>query len=363
MKEHMSRIAKRIVSECLGIKDGDMVLLQSGEHNLRLAEAIAIECYKIGAPPLLTISSDGFAKQVYDEVDTRHLEKVHRHMLSALNNVDVNIRLEPFDDPLLLKDVPEEKIGARMRGSKPLYDKILRRKIRWLYLGYPTEKMANAYGVDFRNLMEMYLHMLDIDYKRLSERAHRLKDKLNGADEVKIITDGNELVFSVKDRRINIDDGFIDAEDIRSGDLGLNMPSGEVFIAPVENSANGTILFNCPAFRYGKRITNLRLAFKNGRVIDISADDGAETFRKMLQHASGASDGIAEFGIGLNPYAVPIGYTLTDEKVDRSIHIAVGENRGYGGRSKSSIHWDIVTLKPTIYVDGRLLMKQGELRL
>lgn len=369
MKEHIERIAKKIVNQSLGVKEGDMVLLQAGEHNIRLAEAIALECYKVGAPPLLTISSDGYSKKVYDEVETKHLEKVHKHMHSALNKVDIRIAIEPYDDPHLLRDVPEDKIGARMRGSKPLWDKILKKRIRWLYLGYPTEKMANAYGIDFRNLKEMYLQMLDIDYRKLSKRARKLRDKLQGKETIKLITpspsrrEHNELTFSIKDRRINVDDGFIDEENIKMGDLGLNMPSGEVFIAPVETSANGTVLFNCPTYRHGKKITNLKLTFKNGRVIDISADEGEDKFRQIIRNATGAADRIAEFGIGLNPYAVPIGYTLTDEKVDKSIHIALGENRGYGGKNKSSIHWDIVALKPTFYADDKPIMKEGKLIL
>lgn len=363
IREHIDRIAKKVVNECMDIKEGDMVLMASGDHNLHLSEAIALECYKIGAPPLITVSSDDFTKKVFEEVDTKHLEKIHKHLLSMLNKVDVRIAIEPYDDPHLLKDVSVDKIGARRRASRPVYDKMFKKKIRWLYLGYPTEKMADAFGIDYKNLKEMYLQMLDIDYKKLSNRAHKLKKKLEGKETIRLITKNNELTFSIKDRRINVDDGVIGEDNIKMDDLGLNLPSGEVFIAPVEDSANGTVLFNCPTFRHGKKIENLQLTFKNGRVIDIKADSGEEDFRGILQNATGAADRIAEFGIGLNPFAVPIGYTLTDEKIDKSIHIALGENRGYGGKNRASIHWDIVTLKPTFYADDVLIMKNGKLKL
>jgi aminopeptidase len=363
MKEHLERIAKKVVNECMDIKEGDMVMVISGDHNLRLAEEIAVECYKVGAPPMITVSSDYYVKKVYDEVDVKHLEKVHKHMLSLLNKLNVRISIEPLEDPNLLKDVSVAKLGANRKSSRLVYDKMLKKKIRWLYLGYPTEKMANAYGIDYKHLQEMFLQMLDIDYDKLSQRANKLKKKLEGKETIRLITGENELTFSIKDRRINIDDGVIREENIAVGDLGLNLPSGEVFIAPVEDSANGTILFNCPTYRHGKRMSNIRLTFRNGRIIDVKADEGEEAFKGILKNATGACDRIAEFGIGLNPYAVPIGYTLTDEKIDKSIHIAIGENRGYGGKNRSSIHWDIVTLKPTFYADDVLIMKEGKLML
>jgi aminopeptidase len=362
MRKHVGRIGERIVKS-MRIKEGDMVLVSAGEHNLRLAEAIALECYKIGAPPIITASSDGFTRAVYEQVDEKHLEKTHKHLLSAFDSVDVRITIEPYDDPFLLKDVPLSKLGARRRAHKPIWDKQIKGKIRWLYIGYPTQRMADAFCVDYDNLKEMYLQMLDIDYAKLSKRAHALRDRLKHKKQIQLITDGNELTFSIKDRRINIDDGYLDEENIRVGDVGLNLPSGEVFIAPVEDSANGTVAFNCPTFRDGKKIKNLKLTFRNGRVIDISATEGGDVFRKILGESLGDADRLGEFGIGLNPFAVPIGYTLTDEKVAGSIHLALGENRGYGGKNNSSLHWDIVALKPTFRADNELIMKDGKLRL
>jgi aminopeptidase len=362
MKDHIERIGKRII-ESMGIKEDDMVLISAGGHNLDMAEAIALECYKIGAPPIITTSSDSFTREVYTQVGEKNLEKTHKHLLSAFDNIDVRITIEPYDDPFLLREVPLSKLGAKRRGHKPIWDKQIERGVRWLYIGYPTQKMADAFGIDYLTLKEMYLQMLDIDYKKLSKKAYALRDKLKGKKEIRLLTGNSELTFSVENRRINIDDGYLNEENIRVGDVGLNLPSGEVFIAPVENSANGTVEFNCPTFREGKKIEGLRLTFRDGRVIDFEADEGEETFRKILAESVGDADRLGEFGIGLNPFAVPIGYTLTDEKTAKSIHLALGENRGYGGKNNSSLHWDIVALKPTFYADGKLLMKDGELRL
>jgi aminopeptidase len=262
-----------------------------------------------------------------------------------------------------LKEVAPSKLGARRRGSKPVWDKQIEKGTRWLYIGYPTQKMADAFGIEYDTLKEMYLQMLDIDYEKLSKKAYALKRKLKGKKRIRLMTNGNELTFSIEGRRINIDDGYLNDENIRVGDVGLNLPSGEVFIAPVEDSANGTVEFNCPTFREGKRIDGLKLTFRDGKVIDIEAKEGEETFRKILAESIGDADKLGEFGVGLNPFAVPIGYTLTDEKTADSIHLALGENRGYGGKNNSSLHWDIVALRPTFYADDELIMENGELKI
>ncbi len=362
MKSFLPRIAEKIVKDCLKIKENDSVLIVSGLHNIDFAEEIAINCYKIGATPLISATSDNYSKRVYSEIPEKHLEKVHKHLLGLFNELDVRIAIEPFEDPFLLKEVRESKIGAKRKASEPIWNKIVERGIKWLYLGYPTRRMAEAYGMPYEDLKKMYVKMLDINYSWLEKTCEKVKNYLIGKKKVRIThSNGTNLVFSIENRRINVDDGSISEENLREGDTGLNLPSGEVFVAPLEDSAEGKIIFNCPNYYQGKEIKNLELTFENGRIIKVSAEKGKEVFEQALANAHGDKEFIAEWGIGLNPFAKPIGYTLTDEKIIKSIHIAIGENRGYGGKNKSTIHWDLVLLNPTVYVDDELFMKDGKI--
>jgi len=362
MKSYITRISERVVKECLQIREGESVLIVAGKHNLELAEEIGFQCYSVGATPLIIVSSDKYAKKVMKEIPVKHLERTHKHLLGLFNDLDVRIIIEPHDDPLLFKNVPEEKIGARRKANKPLWDKIVERGIKWCYLGWPSKKMARAYNIPYEELEELYLKTLNVDYRELSKRAHKLRDKLQGKQKIRVTHEnGTDLTFNITNRRINVDDGYLDEENIKAGDTGLNLPSGEVFIAPLEDSANGVITFNTPTYYNGKVIKNLTLEFENGRVVKSSAEKGHKVFLNALRHAHGDKEFIGEFGIGLNPYARPIGYTLIDEKTPRSIHIALGENRGYGGKNNASIHWDIVLTRPTVKADGEYIMREGKL--
>lgn len=363
MDKYIKRIAEKIVKECIGIEKGNSVLILCGRHNIDFAEEIALECWKIGALPIITVRSDKYMKSVYNETSVEHLKTVKKHMSALFDELDVRIHIDAEEDPFNLKDIDEEKIGAKRQANQIYLDKMLEKEIKWAFIGYPTEKMAKAYNIEYEELKQMYFNMMDLDYKKLSEKAHKLKEKIHGKKTIRITAPETDLYFSIQDRRINIDDGMIDDYDKEIGELGLNLPSGEVFIAPIEDSANGYITFNTTTFYKGKQIKNLKLYFKDGRVVKSEADKGKEVFDNAVENAHGDKDKIAEFGIGLNPYAKAIGNILIDEKINHSIHIAIGENRGYGGVNKASIHWDLILLNPTVYADKEIIMLQGNLIL
>jgi len=143
----------------------------------------------------------------------------------------------------------------------------------------------------------------------------------------------------------------------------LNIPCGEVFVAPLETTANGSILFDEVAVPGFGKVTNLRLKFAEGRVVSVSADDGADRFNKFLDANTGDKDRIAELGIGCNPGAEYTGGSIiVDEKIYGTIHVAIGNNTGaYHGINKASSHLDMIkSMKQgELYVDGKLVMKDG----
>ena len=194
---------------------------------------------------------------------------------------------------------------------------------------------------------------------------------LNNADTVHITDDlGTNLTLKIKGRRINISDGFISDEDMKRGDNGENLPTGEVFVAPIETEGEGTLF--CPITRDRqtlKVIKGVTLVFKNGKLIleKCSAEENEEDLRKTIEnhvkidkrkYETIRTTNIAELGIGLNELIKKaIGYILTDEKIGGSIHVAIGDNKSYGGTSESSLHWDFVTCNritmEVTYTDGR----------
>jgi aminopeptidase len=190
---------------------------------------------------------------------------------------------------------------------------------------------------------------------------------------------GTNFWLSIKDRPIILDNGVITNERISTGLLGGNLPAGEVFIPPHEKKGEG-VLF-CPLTRdrlSNKIIHNVRLTFKDGKLLidkttaDENLEDLLDTFKqneeidKKNKIKELRTYNVAELGIGCNPEITKaIGYILTDEKINGSVHVAFGSNKMMGGTSVSQIHWDFVTApKVNITIefnDGtkKKIMEQG----
>ncbi|MDH5362456.1 MAG: aminopeptidase, partial [Aigarchaeota archaeon] len=135
--------------------------------------------------------------------------------------------------------------------------------------------------------------------------------------------------------------------------------SGEICVAPLENSANGKAVFDF-AFYRGHRIRDLQLRFKEGRAEAVKAKEGLKVFRNVIKNTHGDNDRIGELGIGMNPSVKrAVGYTLTDEKIVGTVHMAIGENRFLGGRNDSDLHWDLIVAKPTLVMGETKVMDHG----
>jgi len=356
------KFAKQIVLESMSIAKGESVYIATVREALDLAEAIALECDIVGAKPLIVAYSDDYMKKALTKTQEKYVEATPRHMLSAIESTDVYIGL----GKLALSEVDVKKIGAWRRSRKPISDAIDEKKIRWLGITYPTPGHAKDSGIPLKKFKDVVFSSLDIDCKKLAEKGKSIVTKVSDAVNVKVTSDkGTNIQFQVKDRKWIIDDGVISQEDIELGDVGLNLPCGEVFVTPIEESAEGTAFFDVPTNYWGHKITNLKLQFKQGKIVSFNAEEGKKEFANALAAATGDKDKIAEFAIGLNPKAQFINDILVDEKVLETIHIAIGDNKGpaYGGKNSSSIHWDLVMTRPTVEVDGKTIMADGKLKV
>jgi len=304
-----------------------------------------------------------------------------KHYLGAIKEADAYIMVEPFRDPRTQTRFPREKIAARTKANVPI------RKVlygedggvgkKWTYAGWPTPEAASFYKVDYYDLEKLIIEGMTVSASTLKEKTSRLAERLKGAN-VLHVTDrqGTDFTCKIKDRRINEDDGVIDDHDIEMGDLGNNLPAGEVFIAPHETFGEGTLYCPITIDRFtNKIIKGVTLHFKDGRLIldectaEVNHDQMIDSFKRCLEIDKKEKEvrtiNIAELGIGCNPAIdKAIGYILTDEKLGGSVHLAFGSNLSYGGTSKSCMHWDFVT-SPTATIEiaetKELIMKDGRI--
>lgn len=357
----LDEVADKIVNKCMRVREDEVIQISGGVHNFELVENIAFYVKKQGAFPVIRARTDKLDKMITDGVDIEKLEKVPEHYLKWLEDIDGSIGLDHQKDPRLLSELPEEKVGARRKSRRPINTKFQEEKIRWTGIGYPTEEKAEMYGVDYEVFWNMFWKALNTDYDALKETGEKLRKKLADAEKVHIFSEkGTDLTFSIEDRRILVDDGIISEDDVERGDIGNNLPCGEVYCAPREDSANGKAFFDL-AFHRGNKISGIDAEFDGGKLVNAEAEENEDLFHEVLENSQGAKDVIGEFGIGTNPEVNrAIGYTITDEKIIGSIHIAIGENRMFGGENESTLHWDLVMLEPSFEVDGELVMDKGE---
>ena len=379
-REKIVKCAESIVVG-MNLKRGEAVVIRGGTHTQELLEEIGILCYKKGAQPIIMANTDNYSARIFDEIPKEALEITPKHYLGAIKEADVYIVVEPFKDPKIQTKFPQEKIAARTKANVPirkeLYGEETGKGKKWTYAGWPTKEAAKFYSIDYNDLERLVIEGMMVAPSTLKEKTSRLSKHLKGKDVLRI-TDGKGTDFTcrIKGRRINEDDGIVDDRDIEMNDLGNNLPAGELFIAPVETFGEGTLYCPITVDRFtNKLVKDVTLHFEDGKLLldectaEVNREQMIDTFQRCLEidkkEKEVRTTHIAELGIGCNPAIdMAIGYILTDEKIGGSVHVAFGSNVGYGGTSKSSMHWDFVTHPSAtikIVETEELIMKDGEL--
>lgn len=353
--DRLASAARTIVRDCGRVAGGENVYIEGRADSLPYLELLALECEQLGARPVVFARSDELQRRRLLELPPEQLERVNDGWIEAARRADIvfSVRLED-GRPELFRDIPGERFGALLRGRKRLADVIYDGTRRWIGTDLPTPGQAAAFNLDFRRFSEMFWRSLLVDYGELSRRADVVASFLQGAESVRITSPkGTDVTMRIAGRPLDRDVGVVSKAAPFS-----NLPAGEVCLAPHEDGAQGTVLFDL-AFWNGVRIEDLEVAFVDGIATGVRARAGFETFVQTLAAAAGGNV-IGELGIGLNPeVGEPCGYMLTDEKILGTIHIAVGDNVMLGGTNDSSLHWDLLVMSPTVEVDGRPLMRDG----
>jgi len=364
-EKELQRIAKTIINVNLAVKERDLTLISCGPKSLKFAEALAFEAAKIGAQPTITYGSDELSLKIYKVINTKFLKQKPK-LADVLSRIaDVKIVIDDTN-PFLARQLPQDKIEIRRKTVKPIREREEERQrkkeMKAALIGFPTEEEAKAMKIPFKKLSEIFWDAMKVDYERLYQYNKKLIERLKGADKIRVIGEKTDLEFSVKGRK------FINACGLvsKKGEIGyLNLPDGEVFCPPVENSVNGEIYFDLPCmWHYGKQVEGVWFKFEKGKLVDYEIEKGKENFEDVFKHASGDKDKIGEFAIGTNPKAKPTGgMIIVDEKVKGTIHFALGHNKHFGGKNDSTLHWDFFKdmRKGEIYVDRELLMKNGKI--
>ena len=227
--------------------------------------------------------------------------------------------------------------------------------VPWVGCQYPTAALAQEAGMPTDAFADFLYGAVLLDWDAERERMRRHADRFDAASEVRIVGPGTDLTLSIEGRTTIVDAG------------GANMPGGEFFTSPVETSANGVIAFTeFPAVYAGRELRDIRLRFVDGVVVDASAATEEAFLLETLDTDEGARR-LGELGIGCNPGITRyMRNTLFDEKIDGTVHLALGFGfPEVGGLNTSAVHWDIVKdLRQggRIELDGVVVQQDGAWR-
>ena len=225
-----------------------------------------------------------------------------------------------------------------------------------------ARRSASANGVRIATFpgitKDVMIRGMNADYKAISKRTIKLQKILEKGKSVTVTAPaGTDISFDITGRKVIPSKGLFHAK----GESG-NLPTGETFLAPVEGTSNGVFVVDGSMAGLGLiKNANIKIEVKDGYATNISGGILAKKLKNMLDKVGKGARNIAEFGIGTNDSAKLSGVLLEDEKVMGTIHIALGNNVSMGGSINVPIHLDGVVKKPTVWMDGKLLMKDGKL--
>ncbi len=195
---------------------------------------------------------------------------------------------------------------------------------------------------------------MQADYAQVAALARKLAQKLTVAKEAVVEKDGCRLTMSLEERQGAACTGMCQEK----GDFG-NLPAGEAFIAPMEGTAEGTVIIDGSFAGLGELAGPLKLTFSRGQLVEVEGPD-KERLLDLLGDNPLARK-LAELGIGTNEGARIIGVVLEDEKVYGTIHLALGSNDGFGGNVAAGIHVDGIIMNPDLYLDGEHVLGGGKI--
>jgi leucyl aminopeptidase (aminopeptidase T) len=203
---------------------------------------------------------------------------------------------------------------------------------------------------------DTFSRLASADYSKIKRKSRKLKDILSMAKEAVVTApNGTELYIP-----INIHKGYADLGILYKAGSFSNLPAGEASIAPDEGKTEGRLIVDSGMGVSPNDTNKLILSIKNGKTTRISGGSAADRLRRRLSYYGPQSRLIAEFGIGTNDSAKLSGYSLEDEKVLGTIHVAIGNNISFGGNNDVPIHLDGVAYNATVEIDGRKILEKGK---
>ncbi|PIN84748.1 MAG: aminopeptidase [Candidatus Diapherotrites archaeon CG11_big_fil_rev_8_21_14_0_20_37_9] len=348
--ERIKKSAEILVNHSARVKKGEIIQIIGST----LAEPLALELYKQilqkGAHPILRLAPEKANYYFYKYASKNQILNFPKHEEYLSKKTDAFMYIGGDENTRHLTSVPPEKSGARMKVMKPIRDIRLGKK--WVIFEYPTNALAQEADMSLNEFEDFVYGAVIQDWDKQKKFQEKIIKKIGKAKVMHVKGNDTDISMSVEGRKWLLSYGL------------FNMPSGEVFTSPIEESVNGYIKYEFPAIYGGREVTDVELEFKDGKVMKALATKNEDYLKKMIAMDKG-SNMLGEMGIGTN-FGIQkfVKNILFDEKIGGTCHFALGDSfKQAKGTNQSALHWDMIKdLRKggTIKADNKLIEKNGK---
>ncbi len=359
----IQKFAQILVDHSARIQPGDRVLLEGTTAALPLIEALYALILQRGGFPYPDVEIPDQQKIFFQYANEGQLSHTPIFKRLAYEQFESRFRIHSDTDTQALSDVDPAKQAKHAEAIKPVFDAQFKRgargEFKWVTTLFPTQAYADQAGMSMAEYEDFVFGAVHADkddpialWQKIEKEQQRIVDIFNEGEQVVLRGPNVDLKLSIKGR------SFLNASGSH------NMPDGEIFTGPVEDSVNGWVRYSYPSMYQGRLVEDIRLTFENGRVTQAQSASNQDFLERMLE-ADAGSRYLGEFAIGTN-FAIDkfTGHILFDEKIGGSFHTALGQ--GYpetGSENKSMIHWDMICdmrQDSEMELDGEVVYRDGK---
>ena len=348
------QLAEVLINHSTRLQNNEKILIEAIDIPAEMVIALLRQAAKVGGLAYTTIKQNVILRELYANASAESMQDIGKWEADRMQAMDAYIALRGSYNITEFVDIDDKQMKLyQSHWWEPVHINIRVPKTKWVVLRWPHPSMAQQASMSSEAFEDFYFDVCTLDYGKMSQAMDALVTRMETTDKVQIKGPGTDLTFSIKDI------------PVRKCDGKHNIPDGEVFTAPVKESINGTLYYTAKTIYHGIIHENVRLTFKNGKIINAESNK-SEELNKVLDTDPGARY-IGEFALGVNPYITdPMLDILFDEKIAGSFHFTPGASYDDADNgNKSKVHWDMVCIQTPeygggeIYFDNQLIRKDG----
>jgi len=357
-----SRLASRVLTRSLHLKRGENVIIETWTHGIPLAEAFVVEARRLGVRPMVLYEGERSFFEMHKVASPRDASAIGAAELAAVAAADAYVYLPGPDDLKRWVELPAVRRETLDRVIDDWNQVLRRHSVRAVYLHYAaaTPLAAQEYGVDVDAWRRETLEGSAIDPAALRRGAHAVASHLWRGHRLTVThPNGTRLDLALAGRAPLVEDGSVDAEDLRAGRNWTVLPAGFLITAVHERTAEGLFVANRPSRRRRGVVEGARWSFREGRLDEYHHEKGGEMVEESFQKAGRERDRPALFQLGLNPKLRDA--PLQEDQERGIVTLYIGHNDDFGGRTRGGFRDYALIEGADVAVDGRPVLRAGQL--